>query len=153
MRKKAEVLLLRPLPPRGNAGEVIEVKIHYANMVLIPQGIAVWYDQQTKNQRVAQMKKIEKNKAEYLASIQEMLDAIEKAGGLTFEKQATENWKLYDSIAAKDIAHKIHTDHKIKLATGDFHIEKIEVLGEYSCEFTHETIAAKIPVKVTKKEE
>ncbi len=153
MRKKVEVLLLKPLPPRGNAGDVIDVKIHYANMVLIPQGIAVWHDQQAKNQRESQMKKIEKNKTEYLASLQEMLSAIEKNGGLIFEKQATENGKLYDSISIKDIANKIHMDHKIKISSDHFQNDKIEELGEFTSTFTYESIISQIPVKVVKKAE
>ncbi len=153
MRKKSEVLLLKPLPPRGNAGDVIDVKIHYANMVLIPQGIAIWHDQQAKNQRESQMKKIEKNKAEYLSSVKDMLAAIEANGGLIFDKQATEAGKLYDSISAKDIANKIHMDYKIKLAVDHFENEKIEELGEYSSMFTYESITSKIPVKVVKKGE
>jgi len=153
MRKKSEVLLLKPLPPRGNAGDVIDVKIHYANMVLIPQGIAIWHDQQAKNQRESQMKKIEKNKAEYLTTIKDMLTAIEANGGLIFEKQATEAGKLYDSISTKDIANKIHIDYKIKIAVDHFESDKIEELGEFSTNFNYETISSKIPVKVIKKGE
>ena len=36
MAKKVKVLLLKPLPPKGNAGDIIDVKAHYAMQVLIP---------------------------------------------------------------------------------------------------------------------
>lgn len=80
MSKKIEILLLKPLPPKGNAGDVIEVKTHFALHVLIPQGTAVVYDKQTKNQRESQMKKVAANKAELQKHVVDMVAAVEKAG-------------------------------------------------------------------------
>jgi ribosomal protein L9 len=90
MAKKAEVLLLKPLPPKGNAGDVIEVKIHFAQHVLIPKGIAVFNTKQVQNQRSAQMKQIAKNKSDIHASVKNMIDEITKSNGISFAKAVTE---------------------------------------------------------------
>lgn len=120
-------------------------------MVLIPDGTAVWHDKQAKNQRAAQMKKIEKNKSELLQSVQTMLHAIEQAGGVIFEKSATDANKLYDSISAKDVANKLHMDYKIKLGSEHFQMEKIEELGEFTSTFSYESLTTNLPIKVVKK--
>ena len=90
MAKKVKVLLLKPLPPKGNAGDIIDVKAHYASQVLIPQGIAVVYDKQVENQHAAHMKKVAKNKAELQKNILAMMNAVQEAGGITFMKMATD---------------------------------------------------------------
>ena len=148
MAKKAEVLLLKPLPPKGNAGDVIEVKIHYAQQVLVPQGIAVFNTTQVKNQRAAQMKKIAKNKADILGSVKDMVAEIEKANGFTFTKQVTEAGTLYDSVNAKYLIQHIEATYGIKLSSESISLEKIEALGDFEASFTYEDITATFPIHV-----
>ena len=149
MAKKAEVLLLKPLPPKGNAGDVIDVKIHYAQHVLIPQGVAVFNTQQVKNQRNAQMKQIAKNKSDILASVKHMVEQVEKDNGITFTKQITETGTLYDSISHKTLAQYVHDTFKIKLSSEHFDLaQKIEAIGDYEASFTYEDISATFPIHV-----
>ena len=154
MAKKVKVLLLKPLPPKGNAGDVIDVKIHYAAHVLIPQGLAIVYDKQVQNQRETQMKRIEKNKAEVHQQVADMVAAIEKAGGITFEKAATENGGLYDSISNKILSQYIEETYGIRLAADCFGLEeKIHELGEYTTPFVYEDLETQFPIHVVAKEE
>lgn len=149
MAKKIKVLLLKPLPPKGNAGDIINVKIHYATEVLIPKGIAVVYDKQVQNQRDAQTKQIEKNKAELQKNVVNMIKAIETDEGITFIKAATEAGTLYDSISHKTIAQYISDTYKARLSADCFTLEnKIEALGEFKVEFSYEDIKASFPIHV-----
>ena len=141
MAKKVKVLLLKPLPPKGNAGDVIDVKIHYATQVLIPQGIAVIYDKQVENQREVHMKKVAKNKAELQKNIVSMIESIKNAGGITFVKMATDAGTLYDSISNKTIAQYVADTYKTRLSADCFSLEnKIEALGEYTVDFAYEDL-------------
>jgi ribosomal protein L9 len=148
MSKKIQVLLLKPLPPKGNAGDVIEVKAHYAEYVLIPEGVAVVYDKQTQNQRDAQMKKIAKNKSDLLASVQHMVEKVTESGGITFTKAVTETGGLYDSITTKSLTHWAEENFHVRLASTSFHMEKIEEIGEYTAEFTYEDVTGSFPIHV-----
>lgn len=149
MAKKVKVLLLKPLPPKGNAGDIIDVKIHYATQVLIPQGIAVIYDKQTENQRAAHMKKVAKNKAELQKNVVNMIEAIKTDGGITFIKNATETGTLYDSISHKTIAQYIADTYKARLSTDCFSLEnKIEAIGEYTVDFVYEDLKATFDLHV-----
>ena len=153
MAKKAEVLLLKPLPPKGNAGDVIEVKIHFAQHVLIPQGIAVFNTKQVQNQRSPQMKQIAKNKADIHASVAHMIEEVSKANWITFVKAITETWGLYDSITSKSIAAHIEATYNVSVSAEHYGIEqKIEALGEYEVAFSYDDITATFPVNVIAQE-
>ena len=149
--QKVKVLLLKPLINKGNAGDVVEVKVHYALHHLIPQGIAVVYDQQTKNQNEAHTKKINAYKAELKSKISALADLL-KEQGLTFEKQATDNEMLYDSISERSLAHYLMHEHQISLtATNVLLEEKIEKLGTYTAKFHYEDIDSPFTITVVKK--
>lgn len=153
MGKKTEVLLLKPLPGKGNAGDVIEAKIHYANHYLLPQGIAIIYDKQVKNQRSAQAKKIEKAKAEQLENVKSLVEKV-SSHGVTFYKEANDEGKLYDSIDEKAIATQIYIDHQIHLDQKHFSLEQtIQEVGKFVCEFTFEDVTTSLPILVERKEE
>jgi ribosomal protein L9 len=71
-----------------------------------------------------------------------------------FEKQATEDGKLYDSIGTKTLVNYLMTNYQIVVATDSFTMEeKIDALGEYEIPFTYEEIEASIPVKVILKQD
>lgn len=151
MGKKAPVLLLKPLAGRGNAGEIIDLTIHYANQVIVPQGIGIYFDAQVKNQHSAQMKKIAKAKDEHMQAITKAIEALTAAGGFHFSKQATDTDKLYDSIDEKTLVHHLEHAHHLHIDKKCFHLEnKIEALGTYSVKFTYDTIQQELPIVVVK---
>lgn len=148
MSKKAKVLLLKPLPWKGNAGEVVEVKSHFANYVLIPQGTAIYYDKQAQNQHQAHAKKVEEFKAGMKKSVKEIATTLEK-DGLVFTKIATESGSLYDSISARTLSQYVLTEYKTTLSPEHFTLDpKIESLGEYTADLHYEDITITFTINV-----
>lgn len=151
MGKKAQVLLLKPLSGRGNAGDIVDLSIHYVNQIIAPQGIGMFFDKQAKNQHSAQLKKIAKAKEEHLIGIKTAIEQLVANGGFMFSKQATESEKLYDSIDEKTLVHYIEHNHHTHVDKKSFHLaEKIEALGTYTVTFKFETIEQELPIVVTK---
>lgn len=144
---------MKNLAGTGTAGEVVDVKTHFAMHVLIPQGIAVVYDKQVQNQREAKMKQIEAHKAKETAATHTAIEAVEASGGVVFHKAATDADKLYDSITIKQVANYLLMEHKLNLDISHFAMDKIEELGEYTATCTYADKTISIPVKVVKKEE
>jgi ribosomal protein L9 len=149
MAKKAEVLLLKPLQGKGNAGDIVEVKTHYANYVLIPKGIAVYNTKQIKNQRAAFNKKVNAFKVTMKKSVEEMITAL-KESGFTFSRAANDAGSMYDSISTRTFTQYASENFGLTLNTENFTITegKIDQLGEYEVEFTYEDINVMLPVKV-----
>jgi ribosomal protein L9 len=151
MQKKVKVLLLKPLINKGNAGEVVEVRLHFAQQVLVPQEVAVIYDKQAQNQHEAHMKKVFAHKAELVSKVKAMLEAL-NAEGVTFEKQATDNETLYDSITERSLAQYLMQTFQINLTAQNIILdEKIEQLGTYTAQFEYENIKGNFAVNVVKK--
>ena len=151
MGKKAPVLLLKSLWSRGNAGDVVDLSIHYVNQVIAPQGIGIFFDKQAKNQHSAQLKKIAKAKEEHLVAIKTVIDALAAQGGFAFAKQATDTDKLYDSIDEKTLVHYIEHAHHLHVDKKCFSLAaKIEALGTYTTTFKFETIEQELPIVVTR---
>jgi len=150
--KKVKILLMKSLPGKWAAGDVIEVKTHYALHVLVPNGIAVVYDKQTENQHAHRAKQIEANKAKEIEAVKKAFSDIAAGEGIVFHKQATDADKLYDTITTKNIANHLLVEHKLPLHISHFEMEKIENLGEYQAVVTYGEESITIPVKVLKKE-
>lgn len=148
--KKAKVLLIKSLPWKGQPWEIIEVKTHYALYVLIPQWIAVIYDKQVQNQKAASMKRIEKAKQEEQAAILSMIEKIESDWGILFEKQATEENKLYDSITSRSLVTYVTKKYWVSLQPSHFSLEKIEEIGEFTASLSYQDIQKEFSIKVSK---
>lgn len=149
MAKKAEVLLLKPLQWKGNAGDIVEVKTHYANYVLIPHGIAVYNTKQIQNQRAAYDKKVNAFKITMKKSVEEMIVKL-KETGFVFQKAANDAWNMYDSISSRTLTQYVNEKFWLTLNTENFVLEegKIEQIGEYEVKFTYEDIATSLPVNI-----
>jgi ribosomal protein L9 len=151
MQKKVKVLLLKPLINKGNAGDVVEVKLHFAQQVLVPQETAVIYDKQAQNQHEAHMKKVSAHKAELVSKVKAMLETLSQEG-VTFEKQATDNETLYDSITERSLAQYLMHTYAINLTAQNIVLEeKIEQLGTYTAQFIYENIKGSFGITVVKK--
>ncbi len=151
MQRKVKVLLLKPLINKGNAGEVVDVSLHFAQQVLVPNDVAVIYDKQARNQHEAHMKKVAAHKAELISKAKAMIATISEEG-LTFEKQATDNEVLYDSITERSLAQYLMQTFGLSLNATNISLEdKIESLGEFTGTINYETLTAKFPIKVVKK--
>lgn len=151
--KKVKVLLLKPLLWKGNPGDIIQVKTHYAMYVLVPKEIAIIYDAQTQNQQNVQMWRIAKLKDEEQAKVKEMLATIDTNGGVVFSKKATEDNNLYDSISSRSLLAYVSKEYGVTLQPNNFSLDKIESLGEYTAKFTYQDIEQDIAIKVIKQSE
>lgn len=149
MAKKAEVLLLKPLQWKGNAGDIVEVKTHYANYVLIPQGIAVYNTKQIQNQREAYNKKVNAFKTTMKKSVGEMVTEL-KESWFVFKRAANDAGNMYDSISTRTFMQYVSEKFGLTLNTENFALEegKIDQIGEYEVAFTYEDIEAQLPVHV-----
>lgn len=151
MQRKVKVLLLKPLINKGNAGDVVEVKTHFAQQVLIPDGIAVVYDKQTQNQHIAHQKKINAYKSELKSKVVALAEAL-AANGVTFEKSATDQEVLYDSISDRSLAQYLMHEHHLTLSHANIVLEeKIERLGTYTAQFVYDDIKTDFTITVVKK--
>ncbi|MDP2670699.1 MAG: 50S ribosomal protein L9 [bacterium] len=151
MQRKVKVLLLKPLINKGQAGDIVEVKTHYALNVLLPQEIAVVYDKQTKNQHEAHQKRINAYKQELKSKATTMVEQLKK-DGITFEKQATDQDMLYDSISDRILAQHLMQAFHINLTIQNIKLEHtIEKLGEYTATLQYEDIVDTFPVHVVRK--
>ena len=153
MAKKAEVLLLKPLQGKWNAGDIVEVKTHYANYVLIPQGIAVYNTKQIQNQRAAYNKKVNAFKITMKKSVEEMIAAL-KESGFNFSRAANDAGSMYDSISTRTFTQYASEKFGLTLNTENFVLSegKIDQLGEYEVEFIYEDINTTLPINVTRAE-
>lgn len=151
MQRKVKVLLLKPLINKGQPGDIVEVKVHYALNVLLPQQVAVVYDKQTQNQHEAHQKKITAYKQEIKSNITAMVEQLKK-DGVTFEKQATDQDMLYDSISERILAQHLMHEFKVSLTTQNIKLDHtIEKLGEYTATFQYEDITDTFTVQVVRK--
>ncbi len=141
---------MKSLPGKGQPWDVIEVKTHYALHVLVPQWIAIIYDKQAQNQQASSLKRIEKTKQEEQAAVLSMIEKIEKNGGILFEKQATEENKLYDSITSRSLVTYVTKEYWVSLQPSNFSLEKIEELGEFTATFSYQDIKKDLAINVTK---
>ncbi len=151
--KKVKVLLIKPLLGKGNAWDIIEVKTHYALYVLVPNGTAVIYDAQTQNQKKTQMKRIAAVKEQEQSKVKQMLTTIETNGWVVFEKAATEDNNLYDSVTNRSLLAYVSSEYGVTLQPNNFILDKIESLWEYSAKFSYQDIDQDIVIKVIRKVE
>lgn len=151
MPKSEKVLLLKPLQGQGNAWDIISVKSHFANHVLIPKGVAVYYDKQTKNQHEAHQKRIDKFNKQFKKSMHEIAEKLKK-DWVTFVKNATEEGGLYDSISSKTLAYHIKETENLTVPAEYFILDpKIEALGEFTALLQFDDIDIEFPIIVERK--
>jgi ribosomal protein L9 len=149
MVKKIEVLLIEPLAGRGNAGDFITVAPSFAMNVLIPQGIAKVADKQVHNQRDTHMAKIAKAKAERQSKVTAVFSQL-ASSGIRFEKQATQDNGLYDTIDAKTLSVYLTQQCHITINPKSITMEKIEALWEYKATLTFEDLTQEVTIVVTR---
>ena len=79
-----------------------------------------------------------------------MVATLKENNGMSFERNATENGGLYDSITSKTLAQHAKDSFNVTLSPEHFVLEeKIEATGEYEATFKHGEINSKFPVIVT----
>jgi len=98
-----KVLLLKPLHRKGSPGDVVEVKDGFARNYLLPQGIAIPYDEK-KAKEIAHLRHIsQRRKEKYLRTLSNLCEKI-KGVSLHLEERTHDGGILYGSLTNRRIA-------------------------------------------------
>lgn len=152
MSTKVQVLLLQNVKGLGNKWLVVSVASAYANNVLIRSGQAKLADSWIQNEYKQKEEKKVRDEQRQIENFTAILDQIANQGGLSFYKQTTAMWKLYDSIHVKDVVKEILTKFKMKFPENSFQMkDPIESLWEYSVKFEFKDIKKTLLIKVLHK--
>jgi len=97
-----ELLLIQSVEHLGKQGDVVEVKLGYANNYLLPQGLATIATEHHKRMVEKHRAKLEAIELERLAGIRKLAEGISKQS-ITIEAKANDEGHLYGSVGAADI--------------------------------------------------
>jgi large subunit ribosomal protein L9 len=149
-----EIILLEKTRNLGNIGEKISVKAGHARNYLIPYGKAVMATKANLEKFAKMRAELEKNADEALKLAQErsikLADMV-----VTISSKATEEGKLFGSIAASNIASALK-DMGIDVKKSEVSMPQgpIRQAGEYDITLLlHTDVTAKIKVKVIAEKE
>lgn len=92
-----KILLRHNVDKVGKRGEVVSVKAGYARNFLIPRGLAAEATAGGIKQFEFERKRLEREEAEYLASLKDVMDKL-AAFSLTIEMNANEEGHLYGAV-------------------------------------------------------
>ena len=103
-----ELLLIQSVEHLGDQGDVVEVKLGYANNYLLPQGLAtIATDHHKRMVEKHKAKLLEIQKAR-LAGLRKLADEL-KQHSLNIEANANEEGHLYGSVGAPEIVSALKT--------------------------------------------
>ncbi len=146
---KSKVMLIKNSDSLGMEGDIVTVPAGYARNFLIPDGIAIPYNEFAKNLRKSREKKITQNRERLTEQFTSQKAQIE-ASEITIKMKAGEDGKLFGSVTAMMVADELA---KIGLHINRSHIRvphgHIGMIGDYTVPIhLSPGISASIPVHV-----
>ena len=126
-----EIILLQDVEKLGIRGEVVDVKRGYARNFLLPRRLA----EVATAGRVAELKKIESQRARHEARTTEQASEIAELLGKTvlrFEVKAGPTGALFGSVTPTDIADELWRMRKVRVDRRKIGIDPIKRIGRYS---------------------
>ena len=126
-----EIILLQDVEKLGIRGEVVDVKRGYARNFLLPRRLA----EVATAGRVAELKKIESQRARHEARTTEQASEIAELLGKTvlrFEVKAGPTGALFGSVTPTDIADELWRTRKVRVDRRKIGIDPIKRIGRYS---------------------
>ena len=126
-----EIILLQDVDKLGLRGEVVDVKRGYARNFLLPRRLA----EVATAGRVAELKKIESQRARHEARTTEQASEIAELLGKTvlrFEVKAGPTGALFGSVTPTDIADELWRTRKVRVDRRKIGIDPIKRIGRYS---------------------
>ncbi|MDO8494429.1 MAG: 50S ribosomal protein L9 [Deltaproteobacteria bacterium] len=136
-----EVILKKTIETLGQVGDVVKVKAGHARNFLLPQGLAVEANANTRKELEHQKKVIDKRRGEEKSAAEQLKQKIE-AVTLTLKKESGEKDKLFGAVTTKELADELR---KLDITVNKSQIrmeEPIKQLGE-------ETLSIKLHPEVT----
>lgn len=145
-----EVVLLEQVSGLGNIGEIVDVKNGYGRNYLVPQGKALRATEANKKDIEARRAQLEAQNDERKAEAQKYHSKIDGVVA-TIVRQASEDGKLYGSVAVRDIAATLKGDgYEIDARMIDL-LEPIKSLGLYKVTVNlHAAVQAEVKVHVAR---
>lgn len=140
-----EVILLERIARLGSVGDVVKVRDGYGRNFLLPTQKALRATKDNKAYFEAQREEIERKNSEAIAAAQEEAKKYENIK-LTLVRQASQEGKLYGSVAVRDVAEALKAQ--------GFEVENSMIIianpikntGEYPIRVN---LHAEVPVTVT----
>jgi large subunit ribosomal protein L9 len=126
-----QVILLKDVDKLGLRGDVVDVARGYARNYLLPRQLA----EVATKARVAELQKIEANRARHEARSAEQAEEIAAVLGktvLTFEVKAGPTGALFGSVTATDVTDEIWRTRKIRVDRRKVGIDPIKRIGRYA---------------------
>ena len=126
-----EIILLQDVDKLGLRGEVVDVKRGYARNFLLPRRLA----EVATAGRVAELKKIESQRARHEARTTEQASEIAELLGKTvlrFEVKAGPTGALFGSVTPTDIADELWRTRKVRVDRRKIGIDTIKRIGRYT---------------------
>jgi len=126
-----QVILLKDVDKLGLRGDVVDVARGYARNYLLPRQLA----EVATKARVAELEKVEANRARHEARSAEQAEEIAGVLGktvLTFEVKAGPTGALFGSVTPTDITDEIWRTRKIRLDRRKVGIDPIKRIGRYT---------------------
>lgn len=144
-----KVILKADVKSLGKKGELVNTSDGYARNFLFPKDLAVPADKQN----VTEMKNAEASKQfKYDTDKAAAQAAADKINGQTLHMtaKAGKGGKLFGSVTAKEISHKIKADFGIDVDKRKITVSEIKAFGTYNASIKmFEGIKAEVKVQVT----
>ena len=125
------VILLRDVDKVGLRGDVVSVARGYARNFLFPRRLA----EEATDARVAELRKLDAQRARHEASNAEQAESIAKTlreTVLRFEMKAGPTGALFGSVTPTNLADEIWRTRKIRVDRRKIDIENIKRIGRYA---------------------
>jgi large subunit ribosomal protein L9 len=148
-----DVILLERIARLGSVGDVVKVKNGFARNFLFPQKKALRATDENKKVFEAKRAVLEKQNAEGKAAAEKRAAGMQNLS-VTIVRQASEDGKLYGSVAVRDIAVALaEAGHDVERRFIDL-TTAIKNLGVYEATVhLHPEVAVKVTVQVARNAE
>jgi large subunit ribosomal protein L9 len=126
-----QIILLKDVEKLGLRGDVVDVARGYARNYLLPRQLA----EVATKARVAELERIEANRARHEARSAEQANDIAEVLGKTvlrFEVKAGSTGALFGSVTPSDIADEIWRARKVRVDRRKVTIDPIKRIGRYT---------------------
>ena len=148
-----DVILLERISRLGSVGDVVKVKNGFARNFLLPQKKALRATEDNKKVFEGKRAVLEKQNAETKAAAEKIAATMNNLS-VSIIRQASEDGKLYGSVAARDVEVALaEAGHKVERRYIDL-TTAIKALGVYEAIVNlHPEVAVKVKVQVARNAE
>jgi large subunit ribosomal protein L9 len=148
-----DVILLERISRLGSVGDVVKVKGGFGRNFLLPQKKALRATEDNKKVFEAKRAVLEKQNAETKAAAEKIAATMQNLS-VSIIRQASEDGKLYGSVAARDVEVALaEAGHKVERRYIDL-TTAIKALGVYEAVVNlHPEVAVKVKVQVARNAE